>query len=226
MVVLHYTAMASLEAAAARLSDPAAEVSAHYLIGRCGTVLAMVPEDRRAWHAGRAAWGGVTDVNSRSIGIELDNDGAALATLPPFGEPQMAALEWLLGEVMARHGMPPERVVGHSCIAPERKVDPGAKFDWRRLARRGLAVWQDAPVAALRPQAAPGDAATLHAALEGLGYPVPPAPAAWDAPMQAVWRAFALRFLPARGADPWAGEAAIAHAAALAVRWPCARTGV
>jgi len=226
MVVIHYTAMRDLEAAALRLADPSAEVSAHYLIGRCGTVMAMVPEDRRAWHAGRARWGTVEDVNSRSIGIELDHDGAALSPLPPFAERQMASLEWLLRDVMARHGVPAERVVGHACIAPMRKIDPGPKFDWRRLARNGLAVWIDPPAAALQPPVTPGDAAAMRRALEALGYPVPPAPVVWDAALGVVWRAFAMRFLPSRASDAWAGEAATAHAAALAARWPCKGAGV
>ena len=134
LIVLHYTAMQSAQAALARLCDPAAEVSAHYLIANDGQVTQMVPEDQRAWHAGAGEWQGQADVHSRSIGIELDNTGHH-----PFGEPQMAALESLLGAVMQRWAIPPEGVIGHSDMAPGRKSDPGPRFDWARLARLGLA---------------------------------------------------------------------------------------
>lgn len=136
MVVLHFTDMRSSAAALERLCDPGAEVSAHYLVGRDGRCWQLVEEPMRAWHAGAGAWGAVSDVNSRSIGIELDNDGAA-----PFPEPQMRALETLLAGILPRWRIPPERVIGHSDMAPDRKRDPGPRFDWRRLARGGLSVW-------------------------------------------------------------------------------------
>lgn len=136
MVVLHYTAMASASDAIERLCDPEAEVSAHYVIGQDGTVWQLVPEEKRAWHAGAGNWGCVSDVNSHSIGIELCNLGDH-----PFAEPQMAALEALLEGILARWSIPPERVIGHSDMAPERKCDPGTRFDWYRLALRGLSVW-------------------------------------------------------------------------------------
>lgn len=138
LIVLHYTAMTTAQAALKRLCDPLAEVSAHYLIGRCGQVWQMVDEDQRAWHAGAGAWGGVNDVNSRSIGIELSNSGAE-----PFSELLMRSLEGLLQDIMARWDIPPERVIGHSDMAPHRKFDPGPRFDWCRLAREGLAVWPE-----------------------------------------------------------------------------------
>lgn len=138
LVVLHYTAMAEAEAALRVLCDPAREVSAHWLIARDGAITALVDEDQRAWHAGAGFWGGRDDVNSRSIGIELDNDGAS-----PFAEPLMAALEEVLGGVLARWDIPPAGVIGHSDMAPDRKRDPGPRFDWRRLARRGLSVWPE-----------------------------------------------------------------------------------
>nr|WP_169310897.1 N-acetylmuramoyl-L-alanine amidase [Cereibacter changlensis] len=139
LIVLHYTAMRSFEAARERLCDPAAEVSAHYLISERGEVLALVPEELRAWHAGAGSWGGAEDVNSRSIGIELANRG-----VEPFAAPQMAALERLLPEIMARWAIRPEGVIGHSDMAPGRKSDPGPRFDWRRLALAGLSVWPEA----------------------------------------------------------------------------------
>lgn len=135
LVVIHYTAMETVEAAAEVLCDPAAEVSAHYLISETGEIIQMVAEADRAWHAGAGAWGDIADVNSRSIGIELANDA-----LSPFPEPQMAALEGLLGEIMARWSVPPAGVIAHSDCAPGRKIDPGARFDWTRLARQGLAA--------------------------------------------------------------------------------------
>ncbi len=140
MVVLHYTGMATVEAALARLCDPVAEVSAHYLIAEDGRCWRLVEEGRRAWHAGVSSWGAVSDVNSHSIGIELANPGHHHG-YPPFPEPQMAVLEHLLAGILSRWEIRPGRVVGHSDVAPGRKIDPGEKFDWRRLARQGLAVW-------------------------------------------------------------------------------------
>lgn len=136
LVVIHYTAMPDCDAALRALCDPSREVSAHYLIRRDGRVLALVDEDQRAWHAGAGAWAGREDVNSRAIGIELDNDGAS-----PFAAPMMDALEGLLPGILARWDIPPHGVIGHSCMAPGRKIDPGPRFDWARLARHGLALW-------------------------------------------------------------------------------------
>lgn len=133
-MVIHYTAMTSAEAARQRLCDPAAEVSAHYLIGADGTLWQLVAEEMRAWHAGAGEWRGLDDINSRSIGIELDNTGAH-----PFPEPQMAVLETLLAGVLHRWQIGPEGVIGHSDMAPGRKIDPGPRFDWPRLAHQDLA---------------------------------------------------------------------------------------
>ena len=140
MVVLHYTGMESAEAGLARLCDPEPEVSAHYLIAEDGRIWRLVAEEMRAWHAGVSSWGAVTDVNSHSIGIELANPGHELG-YPPFTEPQMTALECLLSKILHRWEIAPERVVGHEHVAPGRKIDPGEKFDWQRLARQGLAGW-------------------------------------------------------------------------------------
>ncbi|KAF0675389.1 N-acetylmuramoyl-L-alanine amidase [Profundibacterium mesophilum] len=156
LIVLHYTAMRSADAAHERLCQPEAEVSAHYLITREGALRSLVPEARRAWHAGAGRWGAVVDVNSASIGIELDNDGAG-----PFAAPLMRCLERLLSDVMARHDIPPERVIGHSDCAPLRKVDPGPRFDWRRLALGGYAIWpgiDGAPELGPAPRSALSDA--------------------------------------------------------------------
>ncbi|AUQ73858.1 Negative regulator of beta-lactamase expression [Phaeobacter piscinae] len=135
LVVLHYTAMEQAEAALARLCDPQYEVSAHYLIGADGTLWQMVREADRAWHAGAGEWCGQGDINSRSIGIELDNRGDH-----PFSAQQMARLETLLPAILQRWEISPTGVIGHSCMAPGRKHDPGPRFDWARLARQGLAA--------------------------------------------------------------------------------------
>lgn len=127
--------MESAEAALDRLTAREFQVSAHYLIGRDGRLWQLVPEAARAWHAGAGSWGAIPDVNSASIGIEIDNDGQM-----PFGEPAMARLEGLLAEVMVRWRIGPESVIGHSDCAPGRKADPGPHFDWRRLGLRGLAL--------------------------------------------------------------------------------------
>ncbi len=150
--------MESAGAALDRLCDPRAEVSAHYLIARDGRLWHLVEEEMRAWHAGAGSWMGRGDVNSRSIGIELDNRRGQ-----PFAAPQMAVLERLLREVMARWGIVPEGVIAHSDMAPGRKDDPGRHFDWARLARQGLAAATPAPAAR-----APRD---VQAALVAAGYP-------------------------------------------------------
>jgi N-acetylmuramoyl-L-alanine amidase len=139
MVVLHYTGMQTGEEALDRLCDAEAEVSAHYMIDEDGTVTALVPEDKRAWHAGRAYWRGITDVNSASIGIELVNPGHEWG-YRPFSDAQMEALVPLLADIVRRHGIAPANVVGHSDVAPARKTDPGELFDWDLLARYRLAL--------------------------------------------------------------------------------------
>lgn len=134
LIVIHYTAMHSADAALARLCDAKAEVSAHYLIAASGQITRLVEEDQRAWHAGQGEWAGDDDINSRSIGIELDNRGTH-----PFAERQIFALEQLMRGIMVRWDITPDGVIGHSDMAPGRKQDPGPKFDWARLARQGLA---------------------------------------------------------------------------------------
>jgi N-acetylmuramoyl-L-alanine amidase len=156
MVVIHYTAMTTAIAARDVLCDPAKEVSAHYLITADGRVMALVDESLRAWHAGAGRWGHVADVNSHSIGIELANDGAS-----PFAAPLMDALCDLLSGIMARWQIAPERVIGHSDMAPGRKIDPGPRFDWRRLALQGLSVW---------PRAGQADPDGFAAAMRAFGY--------------------------------------------------------
>ncbi|MGF1554133.1 MAG: N-acetylmuramoyl-L-alanine amidase [Paracoccaceae bacterium] len=219
MVVLHYTAMGDAEAACARLCDPETAVSAHYLVARDGAIVALVGEDRRAWHAGRSAWAGERDVNSRSIGIELDHPGRdGDGPWLPYAEAQFAALERLLAAVLARRPVPPERVLGHACVAPGRKSDPGPAFDWRRLARGGLAVWLD-PEPAVFADDAEGDPAAFRDAAARLGAGLAPG-AAWDAEAEAVWAALAARFLPALCGRRRASRRAVAHIERLARAFP------
>jgi N-acetylmuramoyl-L-alanine amidase len=142
MLVLHYTGMPSAEAALARLTDPAAEVSAHWLIDEDGAIVALVPEAMRAWHAGVSFWRGAAGVNARSIGVELVNPGHEFG-YRPFRERQMAALLELAADITARHRIPARNVVGHADVAPRRKMDPGELFDWRRLARAGVGLWPE-----------------------------------------------------------------------------------
>lgn len=141
-VVLHYTAMATAEAAIERLCDPAADVSAHYVICKSGRVTQLVGEGMRAWHAGAGEWQGLTDLNSRSIGIELDNDGQG-----PFTAALMQSLAALLRRIRDAWDIPPQNVIGHSDLAPGRKADPGPWFDWSWLEARGLAAPNTVPPA-------------------------------------------------------------------------------
>ena len=183
MVVLHYTGMVDAESAIERLCDPAAKVSAHYLIGEQGEVVAMVDEELRAWHAGVSFWRGITDVNSAGVGIELVNPGHEFG-YRPFTIPQMAALTALLPEIIARHGIAAANVVGHSDIAPTRKIDPGELFDWELLAHHGLALPR--PRGDLADQG--WDEAGVRAALARFGYGIDDLPA--------TLRAFQRRFRP------------------------------
>lgn len=137
MLVLHYTGMQDSESALRRLCDPRAEVSAHYFVEEDGSILQCVPESRRAWHAGKSFWKGETDLNSRSIGIEIVNPGHNWG-YRPFPEAQIAAVIALCGDICARHRIAPWRVLAHSDIAPERKEDPGELFPWDRLAGEGI----------------------------------------------------------------------------------------
>ncbi len=143
MLILHYTGMADAKAALNRLCDPASQVSAHYLVDEDGAILRLVSEDRRAWHAGSSYWAGETDINSRSVGIEIVNPGHG-PDYRPFADAQMSVLERLCQDISMRHPIPPHRVLAHSDIAPGRKRDPGELFDWRRLAAAGVGLWSEA----------------------------------------------------------------------------------
>jgi N-acetylmuramoyl-L-alanine amidase len=144
ILLLHYTGMPTAAGALKRLCEPEAKVSAHYTIDEDGTVYRHVPEEKRAWHAGASYWAGERDVNARSIGIELVNPGHEFG-YRDFPEAQIAALIALAQGIVKRHPIPPKRVLGHSDVAPRRKIDPGEKFPWARLAAAGIGVWPELP---------------------------------------------------------------------------------
>jgi len=142
MLVLHYTGMQTAEEALQRLCDDQAKVSAHYLVDEDGTCYALVAEEHRAWHAGVASWRGNTDINARSIGIEIVNPGHEFG-YRPFPIVQMETVRDLALDILRRHPIPPRNVVGHSDVAPTRKQDPGELFDWPGLAESGIGLWSD-----------------------------------------------------------------------------------
>jgi N-acetylmuramoyl-L-alanine amidase len=210
MLILHYTGMRTAAEAIERLCAPEAQVSAHYLIDEDGAVLRMVPEERRAWHAGVAFWARRRDINSVSIGIELVNPGHEFG-YRPFPEPQMAALETLCRDIFARHPIPARHVLGHSDVAPRRKADPGELFDWRRLARAGIGLWPDGEAAP--PAAGVAEAQRLLAAI---GYETPEG-GALDEETRAAVVAFQRHFRPAR-CDGALDDETLARIAAVAAR--------
>lgn len=161
IVIIHHTSDDDAASALRTLTDPARQVSAHYLIGRDGRIYYLVNEMARAWHAGESYWGGDSDLNSASIGIELDNNGDE-----PFAEAEIQTLLALLADLKSRYDIPDANFVGHGDVAPGRKVDPSKWFPWQRLAERGFGVWCDPPFAPVPPDT---DSATLLAAF---GYDV------------------------------------------------------
>jgi N-acetylmuramoyl-L-alanine amidase len=197
MLVLHYTGMANAEDALARLCSPASEVSAHYLIFEDGKVVQLVPEKRRAWHAGVSVWAGESDINSRSIGIEIANPGHDFG-YPDFPEQQIAAVIALCRDILARHAMSPDRVVAHSDIAPARKRDPGEKFPWRRLHAAGVGLWVE-PALEAGPAPTLGGSgagvAQLQATLAAYGYGLEQS-SCYDARTRDVVTAFQRHFRP------------------------------
>lgn len=140
MLVLHYTGMQDAKSALQRLCDPKAKVSAHYVVDEAGQVFALVAEENRAWHAGIAHWRGITDINNASIGIEIVNGGHDFG-LPEFPTAQISAVIKLCQDILQRHDISPSNIVGHNEIAASRKLDPGEKFPWEKLARAGIGIW-------------------------------------------------------------------------------------
>lgn len=141
-VILHHTSDNTAEESLRTLTDPVRQVSSHYLIGRDGILYYLVDELARAWHAGEAYWGGLSDLNSASIGIELDNNG-----FEPFAEPMIQTLLLLLDDLKTRYSIPTANFLGHGDIIPGRKVDPSRFFPWKRLAERGFGIWCEPPYA-------------------------------------------------------------------------------
>lgn len=198
ILLLHYTGMRSGEEALERLCDPNAvpgRVSAHYCIDEDGTTYRLVPEEERAWHAGFSSWAGDSNINARSIGIELVNPGHEFG-YRHFPEAQMAALIHLSQGILERHAIPARRILGHSDVAPLRKEDPGELFDWQRLAAAGIGVWpetEDMPTQADQLC----DIPQLQAMLEEYGYQTPQDGLLNDDTCNVI-RAFQRHFLPER----------------------------
>jgi len=190
--------MISGDTAIIRLCDEEAQVSAHYVIEEDGRVFALVPEDRRAWHAGISFWRGHTDINSRSVGIELVHPGHVWG-YRPFAEAQIASLIALAHKVLKRHTIPARNVVGHHDIAPNRKEDPGELFPWRRLAEHGVGLWPgtDGATAKSDPSYPVPSLLATQQALAAFGYSVDPTGTHDLATRNAVV-AFQRRFRPAR----------------------------
>lgn len=137
-VIIHHTAQKSTGQTLRTFTLPRTQVSAHYVIGKDGKVYHMLSDYLRAWHAGAGSWGNSTDINSSSVGIELDNNG-----FEPFPEPQVSSLITVLAKLKTEHKIPTANFIGHSDIAPGRKVDPNANFPWKRLAESGYGLWHD-----------------------------------------------------------------------------------
>jgi N-acetylmuramoyl-L-alanine amidase len=176
-VVIHHTSDDNVDQALRTLANPAHSVSAHYLIGRDGTIIQLVDERARAWHAGESKWGADTDLNSASLGIELDNNGSE-----PFADAQISALLRLLTDIRERYRIPAANFLGHADVAPRRKTDPSRYFPWKTLADNGFGLWCDPPFAE------PPPVFDATAALRGLGYDT--------GNPEAAIRAFKLHFLP------------------------------
>ena len=199
ILIMHYTGMQSCEAAVQRLTDPLARVSSHYTVDEDGTVYAHVDEAKRAWHAGVSHWRGETDINSRSIGIEIVNPGHEFG-YRAFPDAQIEAVIELSKGILSRHRIPARNVIAHSDIAPGRKEDPGELFPWSRFAGQGIGVWVDAlPVSgdSLSLGAQGEVVAELQRDLARYGYGIEPS-GIFDDRMKAVVIAFQRHFRPAR----------------------------
>ena len=200
ILVLHYTGMPDAESAMKLLTSAEAKVSSHYTVDEHGTVYAHVPENLRAWHAGVSSWGGATDINSRSIGIEIVNPGHEYG-YRPFAKVQIATVIELSKAIVKRWPIPPARVLAHSDVAPQRKLDPGEKFPWARLHRAGIGAWVTPAPIRTGPVLGPADngpeVADLQAALARHGYGIE-ATGVYDEPTEAVVTAFQRHFRPDR----------------------------
>jgi len=200
MIVLHYTGMESAAAACDWLCNPASRVSCHYLIEEDGRIVQIAGEDMRAWHAGASSWRGETDINSRSIGIEIQNPGHELGYLD-FPETQTGAVIALCRDILTRHVIEPRNILAHSDVTPSRKIDPGEKFDWARLHRDNIGHWVEPAAITSGPVLQLGDrgdtVAELQTLLSSYGYKVP-LKGEFDLATQQVISAFQRHFRPAR----------------------------
>jgi N-acetylmuramoyl-L-alanine amidase len=200
MIVLHYTGMQVAHDALHRLCDPKARVSAHYLVFENGAITQLVPEAKRAWHAGVSVWAGDTDINSRSIGIEVANPGHDFG-YPDFPTRQIAATITLCRSILMRNIIRPGNIVAHSDVAPTRKQDPGERFPWKRLAQSGVGLWVEPVAIKEGPALKPGDSGEkvteLQKALAEYGYGLE-ATGHYDDAIKAVVCAFQRHFRPAQ----------------------------
>lgn len=199
-LILHYTGMETGAAAEEWLCTPQSEVSAHYLVHEDGAIVQMVPEEKRAWHAGKGSWQGAEDVNSFSIGIEIVNPGHAFG-YRAFPPEQIDAVITLCSDLCRRHAIPPHRVLAHSDVAPGRKVDPGEKFPWRTLAEKGVGHFVEPVLPGEGPYLAEGarggEVEALQALLARYGYGIAPS-GVFDRRTAIVVEAFQRHFRPAR----------------------------
>lgn len=214
MLIMHTTCMADTQSALDRLCDPASQVSAHYVIDEDGQVYRLVDEEHRAWHAGVSFWGGETDVNGLSVGIEVAHPGPdENNNEADFPEIQMQALIDLSQDILSRHPIPAHRVLAHSDVAPTRKTDPGSLFDWRRLAAAGIGFWSDCTAQDLADLSSPDlfhltplrpsdktpknrqAVEQLQQALKAFGYQITP-DGDYGLATQTVMRAFQLHYRP------------------------------
>jgi len=199
MIVLHYTGMPTGEAALAKLRDPEAKVSAHYLVEEDGRIFSLVPDERRAWHAGKSFWKGAADINAVSIGIEIVNPGHEFG-YRKFPAVQTQAVIDLIADIRSRWTIPDGRILGHSDVAPDRKEDPGELFPWKQLAEAGHGLWVESGVAPGAPLSEGDEGAgvfALQAGLTRLGYDCAPS-GKYDANTTVVVRAFQRHWLQTR----------------------------
>lgn len=196
LLLLHYTGMATAEAALERLCSPHSGVSCHYLVDELGRIVQMVDEDMRAWHAGVSCWQGESDTNSRSIGIEIQNRGHWIG-YDDFPAAQMEAVEALCLDILSRHAIPACNVLAHSDVAPGRKIDPGEKFDWKRLHAAGVGHWVPEVAEGLGEVLAGDDLIRFQRLLADYGYRIAVTGEA-DKMTASVTDAFQRHFRPSR----------------------------
>ena len=200
ILLLHYTGMKTTQAALERLCDPVGRVSSHYLVFEDGRILQLVPEARRAYHAGESSWEGTTDINSRSVGIEIGNQGHDFGC-PAFPEAQIAAVVALCRDIVARWSIAPWHVLAHSDVAPLRKRDPGEAFPWARLAAAGAGLWVEPAQIEQGDALSPGnrgdDVARLQRMLAAYGYGVMQN-GHYDSEMHEIVAAFQRHYRPAK----------------------------